>query len=1047
MPNTHDISDIDTSSNTENRDSNNSPERLAIGAPGTIIRPSRLEILPTLPVPINQSTPSTTSAVALTTDKEIVPVNINITEPYKEVLKALPTTDKTLAIFDPNTSPQRQRAVSLSTLQIPAYIEAQAQIEAASTDTTVAVKPDLGVKRKDRSRSVDSPRNSDDDLDTTVSERSPQAKKQDVIDKRKLLKTALVDQYQKILNLQARYYTQVQSLQTKDNERKVKELEKQILTQQEEYTTLQNNLVKAEFAVSNLAKEGLLFEATAEAAIKLAETQSTELFKKLQTTEEEKTKLETEFNNIRKGLVEYYEFNLKQLKEAEKLNTNAFHKALQSKDNQLVSLKADIESKSKEFYAHKEDLEKERKEYQKLIYQQNEEITSLRDDLKNNLFLYSANQTELDRTIAVNQEAEQEITKLQDKIRSLQGELRNVETAYNYGKNKLIEVELRESQLQDKFDNQEIVIANLEDKNQILNREIHRLSTRDPSLEVAYNTFQEQKENYESHIQQLKDLQEQIQDSNRDEQGKLRQALTEAKTDLHKVNLYANQVETDYKKLIDDHSKLQGLYQNLKLKATQLQNTLAINQPTSTTQTAQIVTGQISATMTAQDNFFKAMTSQIMEQSSQEGRREIKTYAGYSAEKSVRSWLKDAEQIADLYSWEDDNRKKFIGTRLKGQALDWHIARLKSNANEDFKEWKAALIAEFEHPADRDKLKIRLNNLKQDKDERTTHFITKIERLYQSIYGEKVPATKVATTNAQEEATKKMREDILLKTFWNGVLPHIKDAMWNGRLNANYDWYDIIKAATESENMLISKQLTQGESFGVNAINLQKEPSDILVLQHEQRIEQLEQRFMNVNLQQGEDSRQTANVAAISNSGYSRTPQKGSVNHSENSRKYSHERRGREHSQEGHRSDYEHRSRPRYRESSYDAKRSNSERRSSSNNRGGYQDSNRFRSESREGRRNGDSQNSKRFRSNSYDRRSRTPSRNRNEQQDNNFQRGNGQGQNYRNSGRSQRSYSPYPKKEVTFENKFCNRCENKGHYASECRTKNPRKFRQSKTE
>ena len=129
----------------------------------------------------------------------------------------------------------------------------------------------------------------------------------------------------------------------------------------------------------------------------------------------------------------------------------------------------------------------------------------------------------------------------------------------------------------------------------------------------------------------------------------------------------------------------------------------------------------------------------MKEQASRDAVKEIRLYNGYSADKSISAWLKEAEQIADLYTWTGEDKKRFIATRLKGPELTWHIHRIQNNAAEHYDDWKKALLIEFEHPADKDKLKIRLNNLKQEKDEQTKYFIGKIKSLYQAIYDKKVP--------------------------------------------------------------------------------------------------------------------------------------------------------------------------------------------------------------------------------------------------------------------------------------------------------------------
>ena len=330
MPKPHDISDIDTSTDADDNRTVGSPLPIE-HTPTQLIKPSRLEPIPAL----TDATTSSALAKPQTNAKSLYPDTSQIQNPDPPNLLALPTTDKTVSLLENPSSPTRARAASLSTLAVPAYIQAQQLKETDNKETTVALRPETGKKRKDRSKSVDSPRNSDDDLDTTFSERSPQHKKQDLTDRRDSIRVALVQKFQRLLDLQAQHTARLNSVKTKDNDRKVKELEEQLKQSKDEYNTLQNNLVKAEYAVTELAKEGLLLEATAEAAVKLAQSQSADLFAQLQTTEEEKTKLESQFKDIQKRLIDYYEFNLLQIKEAEKRNTEAFHKALQERDNNI----------------------------------------------------------------------------------------------------------------------------------------------------------------------------------------------------------------------------------------------------------------------------------------------------------------------------------------------------------------------------------------------------------------------------------------------------------------------------------------------------------------------------------------------------------------------------------------------------------------------------------------------------------------------------------------------------------------------------------------
>ena len=311
--------------------------------------------------------------------------------------------------------------------------------------------------------------------------------------------------------------------------------------------------------------------------------------------------------------------------------------------------------------------------------------------------------------------------------------------------------------------------------------------------------------------------------------------------------------------------------------------------------------------------------------------------------------------------------------------------------------------------------------MKQEKDEQTKYFIGKIKSLYQAIYNEKVPDPPTATAAAQADPTKKLREDILLKVFMKGLLPHIRAEMFQ-RLKPKYDWYEATQAALDTEDLLISKELNEGHT--VNSVAAISQPNDLLVLDHEQRIENLEKHMTDVSLTQvGVYTGQPTDIAVISNSQYNRagTPPQGSANYSQRSFNYNNNNRGREYSRQRPRTYSNDRNRPINRGNNYNSQTTYTPQRSSSNNRETYQQINRERSAS-------------------FDKKFRTPSNERGkqyQQENRQFARSN----NNQGRGGVRRSNSPYPQKQVHFE--VCARCENKGHNAAECRTQNPRKFRQ----
>ena len=94
-----------------------------------------------------------------------------------------------------------------------------------------------------------------------------------------------------------------------------------------------------------------------------------------------------------------------------------------------------------------------------------------------------------------------------------------------------------------------------------------------------------------------------------------------------------------------------------------------------------------------------AITDRIVERlgdiSSGQEKKDIPNYNGYANEKAITEWMPEAEALAVINNWHVDVQKKYIGSRLKGPVLNWHVERIRDFPNATFAEWKQELINNF----------------------------------------------------------------------------------------------------------------------------------------------------------------------------------------------------------------------------------------------------------------------------------------------------------------------------------------------------------------
>ena len=1039
MPNPHDISTIDTSPSTAAGSSQQSPLALT-DTNQTVIRPSRLHTI--------SSPPPLTSTPLSQTD--LYP-NLATLPSTPTTQLALPTTDKTVALLATTTStPTRARSGSLSTLSIPQYHLQPDNPSSPVTFYSPQTHPkDLAVKRKfrkDRSRSEESPRSSsDDDLDKTASEFSPEHKRQ-VTSHRDLLKDILVSTYQELFEVQAQYQARKHGIQNAANDQRIKALEASISQKTDELNTIQDKLLKAEFAVSNLAKRGLLAEASATAAIELAKTQSDDLFTQLAATTEEKDRLAQKLEEIQTGLREFYEFEKSQLVQAHERNTTAFHTAIYQRDNEIRSLRAELTNNAADRSTQEKQLlapyENEIGVLTTTVQTHQTRIQSLLDDGQQIQYQRDQIKSDLELAVRSNKEAEAEISTLRTNNDALQNANYTLNEEIRTAHSNLAKAQLHAQDLQAELDSEQTTIINLRQSEKSLIDQVTALSQGNFDVASVTQSYQSQIslrdseiQNLQSHISKLKDdyyqfyshLEHKFQFSEK-ELINARSNITTLDHDLKNARQIIAQKQTALdlaNQTIQRHQQSQTLVQpstgTISLQQNRQQSTMALGQ-----------TGE---------DLLRSIAVNLAERTSQETRKAITPYNGYSSDKSIAKWVRHAEKIADLHSWVGDDKKKAIGSRLKGPAMSWHVERLRSHANEDFDDWKTALIRQFQLPADLEKNKLRFENLRQEKDQPTKYFVDRIKSLYHEIYGTKVPDPVIVQPGQQAPAdpTKELRESVLLKVFMKGLNPTIKDAMWNGRIPPDYDWYQATQAAIDTEKLLISREVNAGPT--VNSLVPANSPFELLVMQQQQEIRDLKTALNTMSLNNtGRNSGQQSEVAAITNYRYSRPGTRGDsslvfqepqFNSSFNSSNASN--RGRTDSRERPRSNSFRRDKPYERRYSSDRNRTPERGRPRSP---APFSSNTRRERSFSGNREQNNNTYHRGNSGTFDR-SRSTSQNRDKRS-----------QPFRNQSKSPRrpSNDRYPSRDrgtqTDHSETICNRCENKEHIAAECRTQYPRKFR-----
>ena len=210
--------------------------------------------------------------------------------------------------------------------------------------------------------------------------------------------------------------------------------------------------------------------------------------------------------------------------------------------------------------------------------------------------------------------------------------------------------------------------------------------------------------------------------------------------------------------------------------------------------------------------FEKSLVKSLSELFSREDKQSIRVFKGRPSDPPITTWLKEAEITAYLNEWDDEQKVRYFSDRLKDEAAEWLREYIDNEGDLAYKVWKDALIARFRNEADIEQLKHCLQNLKQGPEQRTQSFITRINSLFDDIYGPaKKPKGNSSSTSCDKGQTdalikdvKRMRDDVKLKILFRGLLPKIRTELWP-RVTEEASFEDICKAAFAAESIVIQK--------------------------------------------------------------------------------------------------------------------------------------------------------------------------------------------------------------------------------------------------
>ena len=218
--------------------------------------------------------------------------------------------------------------------------------------------------------------------------------------------------------------------------------------------------------------------------------------------------------------------------------------------------------------------------------------------------------------------------------------------------------------------------------------------------------------------------------------------------------------------------------------------------------------------MATAESVARLLSTKLGELFSREEKKTIPIYKGSSDDIDIKDWLREAERVARNNDWSDNQKLRFFSDRLKGDALEWHLTFMDGEET-SYKDWKKDIVHRFRDTADIELLKNKLHFTRQKPDQRMKAFISKVESLYDSIYGrlDADPAEASESEVNLRKQHKQLRDEEKRKVLTRGLLPKYKNELWR-HLPLNPDYSKFIEALLRVEHGETTKELNEDQSKG-----------------------------------------------------------------------------------------------------------------------------------------------------------------------------------------------------------------------------------------
>ena len=198
---------------------------------------------------------------------------------------------------------------------------------------------------------------------------------------------------------------------------------------------------------------------------------------------------------------------------------------------------------------------------------------------------------------------------------------------------------------------------------------------------------------------------------------------------------------------------------------------------------------------------------------SREEKRIIPIFNGFSDDIDIKDWLREAERVARNNDWSENQKLRFFSDRLRSDALEWHLTYTEG-MEKTYKNWSADLLKRFRDTADIERLKTKLQCIKQRPDQRMKAFIMKVDSLYDSIYG-KIGKEREFVTQSEKDLRKDLedqrtedKKNIIIK----GLLPKYRNEYWK-RMPLSADKTSFEELLLTIENAVLHKELNEKETM------------------------------------------------------------------------------------------------------------------------------------------------------------------------------------------------------------------------------------------